>query len=254
MAPAQGCGVRARARQWQDRGDGSEQELSGGPHDAEAEGGDGSEQELRGGTRKAEEVAAGGSPDTAGAAATPLVPREPPRGEAAQEGDGGHEGAAACDIRVLQGQTLGPFRVTPKQGQGRAAGPCGDYGGWEATCPFHRKNASSGCRKWFRVQGPTLEDRARAANAAMQWCSVAKDFDRQRWHLAYTPDQMSAPAARSTRALPIFREARPARRVMTDVELDFSAAPETAPARHVAEGRAKAGAKAKAKGSSASSG
>ncbi len=189
----------------------------------------------------------------------PPAALEPPRAPA--EVNTAATAAAQRDIAILAGRRVGPFRFTAKQSVSVRGTSGGKYGGWEAECPFHRKNATSGCRKWFGVRGPTLLDRSMAANAAMLWCSVARDFPRQCWHLAYAPDQASAPPAATTRALPIFHEGPPATRAMTDVELDAEDGqlPRTrarAGARtKTAKGRAAQGkAKAKADARSAASG
>ncbi len=97
--------------------------------------------------------------------------------------------------------------------------------------------SGSGCRAQLWRTAP---------GQPMRQCSgAAKDFGRQRLHLAYTPDQAAAPAARSTRSLPIFQEARPVRRALTDAELDLLDAP---PEAETAGKKAKAKAKGQGQG------
>jgi hypothetical protein len=122
----------------------------------------------------------------------------------------------ATDATEVLSRTVGPFRFTSKQSYYKSGGL---FGGWEASCPYHRKNNQTGCRKWFGISGPTFAERRSAAAAAMLWCSKAKLFDRQRLHLAYQPDYNSAPDAAQMRMLPIFKEARP-KSCPTDEDLD----------------------------------
>lgn len=124
----------------------------------------------------------------------------------------------ATDVTEVLSRTVGPFRFTSKQAYYKSGG---QFGGWEASCPYHRKNNQTGCRKWFGISGPTFAERRSAAAAAMLWCSKARLFDRQCLHLAYQPDYNSAPDATQTRMLPIFKEARP-KSCPTDEDLDSS--------------------------------
>ena len=68
---------------------------------------------------------------------------------------------------------------------------------------FIKKNDKTSCRKWFGIAGPERTDRKAAAAAAMLWCSRARQFERQRLHIAFQPDFASVPDAGLTRLLPI---------------------------------------------------
>lgn len=146
------------------------------------------------------------------------------------------------DPKEVLGKTVGPFRFTSKQHFYKSGG---QYGGWEAACPFHKKNDKTLCRKWFGIAGPTHADRKSAAAAAMLWCSRARQFERQRLHIAFQPDFASAPDAGLTRLLPIFKEARP-RNCTSDEDLDSAQtaltdlAPDGAPLASLAKSKAKA--------------
>ena len=54
---------------------------------------------------------------------------------------------------------------------------------YEARCPFHRKNATTGCKKTFVVEpDATPDDIALITNALKWWCNVALDWRTQRDH------------------------------------------------------------------------
>lgn len=114
-------------------------------------------------------------------------------------------------------RAMGPFRFTPKQITQKSGGK---YGGWEVACPFHRKNRTSGCRKWFGLCGPTLRDKQECVAAALEWCAAARQFSRQWQHIAYQVDYKAAAPVEVTRKNSIFSEKPPAKRCTPDSELD----------------------------------
>ena len=75
----------------------------------------------------------------------------------------------------------GVFRFTPKQ-PGRGTGL---FGGYQSNCPFHKLSKKSGCRKFFQVQGPTIQDRKDTVRRLTWWSLSHRDFNRQRLHIAY---------------------------------------------------------------------
>jgi len=113
----------------------------------------------------------------------------------------------------------GIFRVTPKH-----PGSANKYGGWEATCPYHRRNDLTGCKKYIAV--PSAADGARdaALRAVIFWCSRAASFDRQWKHLGFHPTVSDAPPWPVLESLPERRLPRPAA-PKTDAELDGALAP-----------------------------
>lgn len=130
-------------------------------------------------------------------------------------------------MKGIIGRKIGPFRFTPKQPHQKSGGK---FGGWEVDCPYHRKNFKSGCRKWFGIAGPSLQDKQEAAAAALVWCAAARQFDRQFLHLAYQVDYKTAPPVAVSRTLPIFHEDAPEARPTPDSELfTKSATPEATP-------------------------
>jgi hypothetical protein len=57
------------------------------------------------------------------------------------------------------------------------------YGAFEGSCPWHRKNILTGCKKIQRISGPTLQDREDALLRTKFWCAQAFTVDRQRQHV-----------------------------------------------------------------------
>ena len=86
------------------------------------------------------------------------------------------EVAAARDL--LSSSRFGSFTITPKQ----AKGP-GNFGGYQGSCRFHKKNNLTGCKRFVSIKGPTSEDREAAFDQILYWCTQARDFNRQRWHI-----------------------------------------------------------------------
>ena len=91
------------------------------------------------------------------------------------------------------------------------------HGGFEVSCPFHKKNLKSGCRRHFRVDGPTEEDLERAVKLAMWWCVKAKDHARQARHLTTELPESECPPFDALYAL---KETEMPTGVMSDVELN----------------------------------
>ena len=77
--------------------------------------------------------------------------------------------AARCNlVRRLVGRrreclTWGKFFFTYK-----AAGPS-----WQATCPYHRKNSTTGCRKTYGAGLVSVEDHCEAIQWLKAWCCNA---------------------------------------------------------------------------------
>ena len=111
----------------------------------------------------------------------------------------------------LVGRRVGPFRFTPKQA-GKAGG---ENGGFEAACPFHRKNEKSGCRKFLLVPGPTVEDRRVTARRLLAWCTAAPLYQHQWQHLGHDVRNLIPPPLDVLRAHRVFREPAPPRSEVT---------------------------------------
>lgn len=108
----------------------------------------------------------------------------------------------------------GPFRLTPKPPTATDR-----FGRWEASCPFHRKNTRTGCKKSDMVLGGTQEDQERSLWRLKHWCNSALHFTRQHQHVYYTvhDDNCPAPAITTSQMIPADR--KPPGLVRTDVEL-----------------------------------
>ena len=61
-----------------------------------------------------------------------------------------------------------------------AARPCG---GIEVTCPFHKRNTTSGCKKQVSLRSRTQSEFDVAVWALRHWCNSAQHYDRQRYHI-----------------------------------------------------------------------
>ena len=86
----------------------------------------------------------------------------------------------------LSKQEFGCFTVTPEASGGK-------HGGFRVRCPWHRKNAKTDCKRWFRVKGPELSDKIMTARCIMSWCNDAFLFGRQRNHRIHDPDPETVP-------------------------------------------------------------
>ena len=128
-------------------------------------------------------------------------------------------GADLAPVRnMLASSTWGCFRITPKQ-PGSVGG--GAFGGYEGACRFHKRNNVTGCKTFVSVKGPTEADRDLAFRQVLFWLSLARDYDRQRQHLAANinpPPSMEVILARR------IDDAPDATMVKTDAELDKAAA------------------------------
>ena len=93
---------------------------------------------------------------------------EPAVLEDVEPGPGGSNENRAPRVETFR---WGAFRFTPK------GSPNTEGFGWEASCPFHRKNDSTGCKKSLSVAVAGSSDRA--IHALKYWCTAALDVDRK---------------------------------------------------------------------------
>eukprot|EP00435_Cladocopium_sp_Y103_P050317 s774_g15.t1 len=93
---------------------------------------------------------------------------------------------------------------------------------WEASCPFHRKNQSTGC-KHSKVVKPVTESQSAAVILELKhWCNMALTFTRQRDHLAFSATGDAIPPEALVNASCIPRS-KVDGSVKTDVDLDREA-------------------------------
>ena len=108
---------------------------------------------------------------------------------------------------------LGPFRYTMKHKA--------DKFSWQCSCPFHRKNSKSGCRKTIVLQlGKTSfeAESDRVLCILQHWANQALKYGRQRHHVALDINDENVPSVGVLKAQAI--EHPPRERPQTDVVLD----------------------------------
>lgn len=75
---------------------------------------------------------------------------------------------------------LGPFRLV----RGDKVRGVIRADGFQVTCPYHKLNKKTGCRRWFKLTGDESEEEHELLlRRLMWWCTTAQEFDRQRTHL-----------------------------------------------------------------------
>ncbi len=126
------------------------------------------------------------------------------------------------------------MRMTPKQPGGNG----GPFGGYQASCPFHRKNDTTGCKRYLKLPSNDPAARQLVLRQLMWWCSQAKNFSRQRFHLIQGLPTDQVPSWAHLRALR--EDVRPEKgEVHTDEYLDAEdAASVAASAAYTDAGRA----------------
>ena len=132
---------------------------------------------------------------------------------------------------LLVGTSWGAFTLCAVQpdrlvGRNRNSTP---HGGYQATCPFHRRNQKTGCKRFFRIMASTQQAKLQCLKAALYWCGTYHSHTRQRHHVR-APLPAVLPAYNVIKHWKV--EGRPARRdIKTDEELDAEEEPdEIAPA------------------------
>ena len=106
-------------------------------------------------------------------------------------------GAACADMEedrvddekavLLKRGRWGVFRITPRP-------DLGEFGAYQASCPFHARSEKTGCKKHISILGPTPKDSKLALRRACLWCAKAPSFSRQRLGSATGSNQTSAAA------------------------------------------------------------
>ena len=97
--------------------------------------------------------------------------------------------AAEVNLSKLNAYTMmNKFRITPTAAT-QHGGSGGEFGGFSGSCPFHRQNATTTCKRWSPLMGPTNKHSKEALTRLIIWLLAAPDHDRQRSHMA-VPLQM----------------------------------------------------------------
>ena len=92
------------------------------------------------------------------------------------------------------------------------------FGGFEAVCKFHALNSRTGCKKFVRFEGESLEDEQACLNKLRHWCNQARRFDRQRQHVRMPLRPQDVPSVEVVEAHKLVDD--PPSSVRTDQELD----------------------------------
>jgi hypothetical protein len=114
---------------------------------------------------------------------------------------------------VLRNGSWGCFRMTAKQPGGFG----GRFGGYQARCPFHRKNDKTDCKRFLMLRDDSRAERLLTLRRLIWWCSIAPFCDRQRDHLVQALPYESVPSYDHLRATIITEKPT---RAQTDQELD----------------------------------
>lgn len=75
----------------------------------------------------------------------------------------------------IKAASWGVFRITLKRH------------GLQASCPFHKRNDKTGCKKTIRIIGEGAAAKREALRLLMWWCICQQDHNRQRSHVGYNP-------------------------------------------------------------------
>ena len=112
----------------------------------------------------------------------------------------------------------GPFTFTLKRSKDS------DVLSWQCSCPFHRKNPNSGCKKTMVVTSGSVLSFEAASDEVLDclrhWANQALTFTRQRTHLAFHVYEGNAPPKDVILAQMITRPKPKKTDVPTDQELD----------------------------------
>ena len=65
-------------------------------------------------------------------------------------------------LDMLHSSRFGCFSLLPKQ---PGSSGTGRFGGFQGSCPFHKKNSKTGCKKFISIKGPLPEDKDRCGRS-----------------------------------------------------------------------------------------
>ena len=177
--------------------------------------------------------------DPPAAPATPEFALTMEEAEAAAEAPVPDESASEeIVLEIGKPAAYGPFKLTAKQPSAKAGRT---FGGIEASCPFHRKNKSTGCKKYLQLRSGDPDELSKCLRSLKMWCNSARLYDRQRDHLSHHITIDTAPADEVVSAGKITDG--PAEKPKADDELDAVVGAEPK-----AKGKAKPKSRGKPKG------
>ncbi len=99
---------------------------------------------------------------------------------------------------------------------------------WQAGCPFHMRNAKTGCKKSMNVNPVTVENYKRVLTCLKHWCNQATQFTHQRLHLGYNVSPACCPDESLVEAACIPACEKP-NTVVSDLEKDKQSAKQKIP-------------------------
>ena len=121
---------------------------------------------------------------------------------------------AKAAMHTLRAFKIGGFRFTPKHNAGQ-------YGGYECSCPHHRRSKVSGCKKFSALSGPLESHRKQALLRLHIWALCFGEHSRQRFHVgtALVGDPLQVMPLSIIR-FKLHAMSQPAELAKTDIELD----------------------------------
>ena len=99
---------------------------------------------------------------------------------------------------------------------------------WQAGCPFHMRNAKTGCKKTMNVNPVTVENYKQVLTCLKHWCNQAPHYTHQRLHLGYNVSPACCPDESLVEAACIPACAKP-KKVVSDLEKDAQSAQQEIP-------------------------
>ncbi|CAE7524520.1 unnamed protein product [Symbiodinium sp. CCMP2456] len=114
---------------------------------------------------------------------------------------------------MLHSSRFGCFSLIPKQPGSAGTGP---FGGFQGSCPYHKKSSKTGCKKFVSIKGPRPEDKDLAMREILFWCTQARSCRLQREHLCVPLKPTPAMEVLLARVI----EDPPSAPVLTDEDLD----------------------------------
>ena len=118
---------------------------------------------------------------------------------------------------LLEDSEWGPFKIKARSWKrhGRKA-----FGSFFTACPYHARNAMTGCTKELSLTNDSDDHRMDVLNAMRHWCNRAPDHHRQRDHKMDHPFLVTVPHQALVLAQKITEAPPPAGTLLNDEELD----------------------------------
>ena len=120
------------------------------------------------------------------AAEEPEEPQSPPTPPPAVDPAAAELQIALAVLVAAQDPFLSPidygvFTLTPKQPNTIGGGR---FGGYQGTCPYHKKNSMTDCKRWFGFKSADQNEQNRTIRLCKLWCIEGVHCTRQAAHVA----------------------------------------------------------------------